>query len=422
MRTNITNVVVLLSLNLAVLACSKLESNDMVFKSAVSSESLSSPTESAQPAPSPAPAPAQEDLIVEVTDPTTSGGTSAGSSTGGSTDGSATAGSTDGSATAGSTAGSATAGSTAGSATAGATTGETAGGATGGSVGEPEVIYPETDIPNCKLDLTVRGLGSAAKVIVASAPKADLLGTALKGFESLSSSELSAMKNAIETSKSGNGVQYLAADDSFDKQFFKDNAMVLVVINSASSKLVDMGGLGKDAQIYIMNVSQEHNTVCVRTDGNSSMNELSMSVLSSAGYASRGSLFINGNGSINSYLKVMGGHRSGSSYEGKSISDSNLTFITEGKNDTFTSVKGNNISTSKFDIKIKGNNQTGFGMNSEFINDSEMRMEIQGEDDVRAIMGVKKMSGNDISGWLKAKSGGEVDPSMSEYIEIMPLP
>ena len=288
---------------------------------------------------------------------------------------------------------------------------------------EPEVIYPESEVPVCKFDVTISGLGSAAKVVIASAPKADHLNSVLKGFEALPAAKLTAMRTAIESMKSNSDVLFLTESAQFDKAFFKNNSSILVVVQSKSGKVIDMSGLGKDAQIYMMIVTQEHNTVCLATNGNSSMGELSVTAQTTSKFAARASVFVSGNGSIKSYIKVSGGHRSGSRYEGQAIKDSSLALITEGKDDTFSEIKGNGISGSEFDIKIKGNDKTGFGMKANFVNTSKMRMEIQGEDDVKAMMNVQgKMVDNEVSGWLKAKSGGKVDPLMEDTIELMPLP
>jgi hypothetical protein len=433
MKKNLSNLFVIISLNLVVFACSKLESNDMAFKKTFSSENLSTPV----PGQLVNPASDPSDVLISdpdniakettaktdttaVTDTTTKTDTTTVTDTTTKTD---TTTVTDTTTKTDTTTVTDTTTKTDTTAVTDTTkTDTTAVTDTTTKVDEPK-IYPESEIPVCRIDLTLHGLGSAARVIIASAPKADLQSSIQKGFEGLSGSELAAMRSAVESMTSSAGVQSLNADESFNKELASSGKQVKVVIQGNSSRKVDMPGLGKDAEIYIMIVSPEHNTICLTTDGESNMGELDLTVLSGINYAARASVHVNGNDSINSFMKVSGGHRSGSSFNGKSISGSGLIFITEGLEDTFSSINGNGISNSEISAQVKGKNLTGFGLSSNFLNNSKMKFEIEGQDTVGIMMDVKgKMTENEVSGWIKAKSGAKVDPSISEQIEIMPLP
>ncbi len=285
-----------------------------------------------------------------------------------------------------------------------------------------EITYPESEIPVCKLNIEFNGMGSAARMAIASAPKADLMNYMMEGFDTLSASELAAMRTAADKMVSANGVQVLKDGQSFNKNGLSKDAKVLIVTDGKAAVDVKLNGMGKGAQIYVMNVADKHNTVCVRANGVTASSKFFETVKSDTAYVSRGMIDVNGSGGSHTFLKLTGGNQSGLSYKGNGMSDSSLMVRMDGRNDSFVSLEANGISNSLLDFKIKGLDDTGLGIKANGISKSDIKIEMQGRDDVKIMMDVNGMSNNEVSGWIKAKSGAKVDPSMSDFIEIMPLP
>lgn len=245
----------------------------------------------------------------------------------------------------------------------------------------------------------------------------------MQGFGSLSSAELKAMRDSLDSKDSSSLVQVLKGENSFDPKFYKKGQLVLVVVDENYAKPIDLGGLGKDAQIHIMVASRGHNTVCVDLKGNSNLEEVALTVLGDPKYVARGNINTNSNGSKEAYLKVIGSHQTGSKYEGNAVKDTKLTLITEGKNDTFSQlVASGGIDNCQMHVKVKGMNDTGWGLKGNFLTHSKMSMEIEGKENVQTMMDIKgKMQGNDFDGWLKALSGGKLDPLIADLIDLMPV-
>jgi hypothetical protein len=409
MKTNITNTLIIISLHLSVLACSKLESNDMAFKSAITSNELSSPVPGDMPdpnqnggivvieepkteepkagdpvvvvdipkveekAPEVVDAPKVEEKAPEVVD-------------------------------------------------APKVEEKAPEVVDAPKVEEKEILYPESEIPVCKIDVVIGGLGSASSVAVASESK-DLLKNSLpKGFESLSASELAAMRSSVDSLSSSASVQVIKGNAAFDKSQFKKSSRVLVVVDGSEAHNVDMSGLGQDAQIYIMAIAKDHNTVCVRNNGSSSMAEFSMTVQGDPKYVSRASADINSNGNLSSFVKVLGGNQTGSKLKFNSMKNLALDLVTEGKDDTFSELDANFITGGKYNIKVKGKDHTGFGINTQSISDGEWNMQIEGEDEVSLLMSDVKLSNNDVHGWIKSKSGATLAQALSGSIDLMTIP
>ena len=286
---------------------------------------------------------------------------------------------------------------------------------------ETYVPYPESVTKSCKLTLTFNGLGSANKVVIASASKTDLLARDFDGFEDLSNADLASMRSVVDRATSSSSVKFASSDVTYSKNDFPSD-VVMVVVDGSAARSISFDGMGKDAQIHVMGVASEHNTVCVRNNGNSFASEFALSVIGDEKFVSRGQVNVNGSSSVRSLVKVVGGHQTGSSFDGNGFKDSQLSFITQGKNDTFTSLSGNAVENCQFDVKIKGKNDTGWGMDILSLSHSKLHLEIEGQENVNALMLIKnRMEDNDFSGWLKAKADGKVDDRIANYIEIMPL-
>ncbi len=242
-----------------------------------------------------------------------------------------------------------------------------------------------------------------------------------EGFSSLSAAELAAMRKAVDKLVSADGVQVLKDGSSIDKSLIHNNN-ALIVVDGKESVSLKLSGLGKGIRVYLMNISDAHNTVCFQMNGATASSQIAMTLKGDPKYVSRASADLNGNGSIKSYMKVLGGNQTGSSLKANSLKGRSVTMITEGKNDTFSSIAGNFIAGGEYNIKIKGKDDTGFGVDTGSIKDSKWNMEIQGEDNVSIMMNAKAVDGNDISGWIKAKSGAKMSAALNDVIDVMPVP
>jgi hypothetical protein len=397
MKANLTNAIVIITLHLAVIACSKLESNDMVFKKAINSDTLSSPVPGELSDPikdSPVvlgEGPKAQDPVIVVgnNEPKTPTDVVTKEEEKTPTD---------------------------------VLTKEEEKTPTDVvTKEEPEVLYKESEIPKCLLDIEFDGGGSAASVAVASALKAELISTPMAGFESLSTSELDAMKEAVNSLSSSDSVQVIRNGAVFDKSFFPEGASVLVVVEG-KNPLLKIAGLGKGARVFIMNVADKHNTVCLLAHGMTDSSKIFATVKGDTRYVSRATSDINGSGSIQSFMKVIGGNQTGSYFKANSMKDRQLTMITEGRIDTFSAIEAKSIDGGTYNIQVKGKDHTGFGVNANSMSNGQWNMEIQGEDDVSLLMAVPKIANNTVSGWLQAKSEAKLDPALVGAIELMTLP
>jgi hypothetical protein len=438
MKTKLTNTALLLSLT-AVLACSKFESNDMKFKRAISEQGISAPSpgESSNPSPDPSvvevPAPKPEVIVSVPTPSADSGSTAVDTKTTDTkttdtktTDTTATTDTkntdtktTDTTATTDTKTTDTKTTDTTVSTDTKTTDTKTTDTKTTDTKTESDIMYADSDIPTCKLNLTYNGAGSAARISVASATSDDLKNLSYEGFDSLSADELKAMKNAVDKMVSGGGVQVVKSGEKFAKD--KGTARALIVTDGKEAVDLNLNGLGKGAQVFLMNVSEKHNTVCLQVNGVTDSSKVFVSAQGDPMYVSRAKIDFNGSGAAETHVKVIGGNQTGSDINVNGFSDSDLYLVTEGKNDTFSAISANNVSKSHLDLKIKGKNDTGLGVTAKDIDHSKIHLEMEGADNVKALMAVKKMYDNDIDGFMNYHTG-KVDPALADYIKVATYP